>query len=228
MEQIGFIGSYDKKDMLLNIGKVLASLNQRVLIVDATLLQRLRYIVPNVSSTNSPTYVSEYQGVDVAVGFMNFAGIAQYLNTNQLPYEFVFVDSDNPQTMNSFMIPRYKKIFFVTSFDQYEISRTIETVKFFNQPMEVTRVVYSANNTTQELEYLQHLIEGTSVSFTNPIVNFADINEDHRATLENQLMKEMKMKRYSTSYKDSLEYVTALVADGVVNQNDIKRIIKKL
>ena len=69
MEQIGFIGVNDKKDLLLNVAKVMTKLNKSVLIVDATIMQRLRYIVPKVSST--PTYVSEYDGVDVAVGFVN-------------------------------------------------------------------------------------------------------------------------------------------------------------
>lgn len=228
MEQIGFIGSFDKKDILLNIGKILASLDKKVLIVDATLLQRLKYIVPNVSSTNSPTYVSEHQGIDVAVGFMNFAGIAQFLNSAQLPYDFIFVDSDNPQTMNSFMIPNYKKIFFVTSYDQYELGRMIDVLKYFNQPMQVTKVVFSANNTSKEKDYLNHLIEKTPVRFNEFEVSFADTTEDHKAALENQLMKEIKLKRYSNSYKDSLEYITALTAEGTVNQNDIKRIIKKL
>ncbi len=67
MEQIGFIGVNDKKDLLLNIAKTMTKLNKTVLIVDATMMQRLRYIVPRISST--PTYVSEYDGVDVAVRF---------------------------------------------------------------------------------------------------------------------------------------------------------------
>ena len=67
MEQIGFIGVNDKKDLLLNIAKTVTKLNKTVLIVDATMMQRLRYIVPRISST--PTYVSEYDGVDVAVRF---------------------------------------------------------------------------------------------------------------------------------------------------------------
>ena len=67
MEQIGFIGVNDKKDLLLNIAKTVTKINKTVLVVDATMMQRLRYIVPRISST--PTYVSEYDGVDVAVRF---------------------------------------------------------------------------------------------------------------------------------------------------------------
>lgn len=228
MEQVGFLGSFDKKDILLNVGKILTELGKSVLVVDATLMQRLKYIVPNVSNNNSITYISEYQGVDVAVGFMNLMGIAQYLGNNQIPYDFVLVDSDNVQTMNSFMVPRFTKIFFVTSYDQYEITRMIENFQYFNQPMEVIKVILSADNTPKQAQYFAHLLEKTPIRLKNAEVHFADTIEDRKATLENQLMKEIKLKRYSNSYRDSLEYLTAITAENVINQADIKRVIKKL
>ena len=117
MEQIGFIGVYDKKDLLLNIAKVISKLNKRVLVVDATTMQRLRYIVPRIS--NVPTYVSEYDGVDVAIGFMNLNGIANYLGKN-IDYEYILIDTDNPQTFNSFILQNSKINFFVTSYDEFE------------------------------------------------------------------------------------------------------------
>lgn len=46
MEQIGFVGVNDKKDLLLNVAKVISKLNKSVLIVDSTIMQRLRYVVP--------------------------------------------------------------------------------------------------------------------------------------------------------------------------------------
>ena len=98
MEQIGFVGVNDKKDLLLNIAKTISKLNKSVLIVDSTMLQRLRYLVPKVSST--PTYVSEYDGIDVAVGFMNLMQIQSYLNSPSLNYDYILIDSDNPQTFN--------------------------------------------------------------------------------------------------------------------------------
>lgn len=228
MEQIGFLGSFDKKDILIDVGKVMTELGKKVLVVDATLMQRLKYIVPNVSNNGSITYISEYQGVDVALGFMNLMGIAQYLRTNQIPYDFVLVDTDNVQTMNSFMIPRLKTNFFVTSYDQYEISRMIENFQYLNQPMEVIKVIISANNTPEQARYLEHLMEKTPVRLKKAEVHFADTIEDRKATLENQLMKEIKLKRYTNSFKDSLEYLVAVAAENIINQAEIKKIIKKL
>lgn len=228
MEQVGFLGSYDKKDLLLNIGKVLVSLNYRVLIVDATLMQRLKYIVPNVSSNNSITYISEYQGVEVALGFMNLMSIGQYLGTNELPYDFVLIDTDNAQTMNSFMIPRLRKLFFITSYDQYEINRAMETFQYLNQPMGVIKVIVSADNSPQQADYFRRILGRTPVMLKEAEIYFIDNIDDRRVTLENQLMKEIKLKRFTNSYKDALEYVTTITAENIANQGDIRRMIRKL
>ena len=39
MDIIGFIGVYDKTDLLLNIAKILATMKKRVLIMDTTIEQ---------------------------------------------------------------------------------------------------------------------------------------------------------------------------------------------
>ena len=94
---------------------VLTNAGKSVLIVDATSVQRMRYVVPNISTNQSFSYVSEYSKIDVALGFMTLNDIAQYLKRN-LNYDYILIDSDNPQTMNSFGIQGMKKIFFVTSY----------------------------------------------------------------------------------------------------------------
>ena len=229
MEQIAFLGSFDKKDLLLNMAKILETLRFRVLIIDATLMQRLRYIVPNVGKNNSITYVSEYQGIDIAVGFMNTMGILQYLNVSEIPYDFVLIDTDNVQTMNSFRIENVRKKFFVTSYDQYEISRMIETFQFFNKTMEIYKVIISADITEQQEQYLNRLLTDTPIVTNKNIqINFADSIEDRKTTLQNQLTKEIRLKFYTNLYKGSLEYLTAVATEGIVNQGDIRKTIKKL
>ena len=148
MEQIGFIGSYDKKDLLLNVAKVLSNLNKSVLIVDATSFQRLRYVVPRISNAQGNTYVSEYLDIDVALGFMNFNGIMQYLGHN-LNYDFIFIDTDNIQTLNSFMVPALAKNFFVTSYDEYELQRGLEVFRLMQRPMEIYKVIYLSINSNK-------------------------------------------------------------------------------
>lgn len=228
MEQIGFIGFYDKKDILLNISKIYSCIGKRTLVVDATMMQRMRYIVPNVSANHSITYVSEYEGTDVAVGFMNLGQIAQYLGTNQLNYDFIIIDSDNIQTMYSFMIPSMKKIFYVTSYDKFEVEKSKELFENFNRPLQLTKVIISSNLNANEDKYLVHTLENNLIKFDRKVeVLFEDTDRNRAATLQSQLVQNISFKNYTSTYKDSLEYLAALIAEGMVSQSEIKSVIKK-
>ena len=77
MRKIGFIGAYDKTDFILYIAKILTEMGQRVILVDATLTQKAKYIVPVIKPSKS--YVTEFEGIDIAVGFETFEEIKQYL-----------------------------------------------------------------------------------------------------------------------------------------------------
>ena len=65
MRKIGFIGAYDKTDLILYVAKIIVEANKKVLLVDTTVNQRARYIVPCM--TPSIYYITEYEGIDVAV-----------------------------------------------------------------------------------------------------------------------------------------------------------------
>ena len=67
MKKIGFVGAYDKKDLVLFIAKILTMLNEKVLIIDATIEQKTKYVVPAIKPAK--TYVTEFEGFEVAVGF---------------------------------------------------------------------------------------------------------------------------------------------------------------
>lgn len=225
MEQIGFVGVNDKKDLLLNVAKVISKLNRSVLIVDATIMQRLRYIIPRVAST--PTYVSEYDGIDVAVGFMNLQGICQYLGIPNINYDYVLIDTDNPQTFNSFMIPKSKKIFYSTSYDEYELQRSLEILGTLKEQVTLTKLIISSDINNKHDEYLNHLLESFPVTWSEEKVEIPDTDSDRNATLVNQAIKQVEIKNYSSIYKDSLEYLISLILEGIVAQGEIRKIIRK-
>ena len=64
MEQVGFIGAVDKKDLLIACTAVLNYLGKKTLIVDATSMQRFRYVVPMTSSMPQVTYVKNFEIAD--------------------------------------------------------------------------------------------------------------------------------------------------------------------
>ena len=82
IKKIGFIGAYDKTDLILYVAKVLAETGKQVLVVDATVLQKARYIVPCIAP--SKYYITEYEKIDVAVGFSSLEEIKKYLSVEEL------------------------------------------------------------------------------------------------------------------------------------------------
>ena len=224
MEQIGFIGSYDKKDLLLNVGTVLTNLGKSVLIVDATSVQRMRYVVPNVSTNQSFTFVSEYSKIDVALGFMNLNGVAQYLRKN-LNYDYILIDCDNPQTMNSFGITSMKKIFFVTSYEQYDMMKGAETLRYVQLPIEVIKVISTTNMVDAEDKLLNSKVANSNIKWSNKRIEFSDLDVDRKAILKNQFSRQISFKSFSKDYKQWLEYLINIITDNTV---DSGRIIKKI
>ena len=70
MEKIGFIGGFEKTDLILYVAKLLVETGKKVLVIDTTITQRARYIVPCI--TPSVYYITEYEGVDVAIRIRKF------------------------------------------------------------------------------------------------------------------------------------------------------------
>lgn len=77
MKVIGFIGAYNKTNLLLNIAKTLTELENKVLVIDTTKLERSKYVVPSISPTKS--YVTSFENTDFALGFEKMADLYNYL-----------------------------------------------------------------------------------------------------------------------------------------------------
>ena len=77
MKKIGFIGAYDKTDLIIYIAKILTTLKKKVLVIDATTKQKARYVVPVINPTKM--YVTEYEEIDIAVGFPNIEDIKRII-----------------------------------------------------------------------------------------------------------------------------------------------------
>ena len=77
MKKVGFIGMYDKTDLILNIAKILTTMHKKVIVVDSTLTQKAKYVVPVINPT--VTYITDFEDIEVAIGFKNETEIKGYL-----------------------------------------------------------------------------------------------------------------------------------------------------
>ncbi len=226
MKKIGFIGAYDKTDLLLNIAKILTTMNFRVLVVDSTINQKARYIVPAIDPTVS--YITSFEDIDVAIGFDNVLGIQRYAGmTGELPYDILLIDCDTIERVEQFELEKADKNYFVTSFDVYSLKRGLEILSNITVPINLTKVIFTKEVLKEDDEYLNYLSLGYRMVWENERIYFPIENGDLIVIAENQRLQKIKFRKLSVQYKESMSYIVQQILDQNNDQN-IRRAIKAI
>lgn len=222
MKKVCFIGGYKKTDMILYIAKMLTLANKSVLVIDATTEQRAKYVVPSIKPTFS--YITNYENIDVAIGFLNLLEIKDYLSEEEPNYDYALIDIDNSQAAENFQIENSFKKYFVTSFDLYSIKKGLQILEKLEQPIELTKVLFSKEILSEENEYLDFLSLGYKVKWNEYRVYFPFEMGDETAIIDNQRLSKIKFKNLTTQYKEGLMYI----AEELLEKNEINNFVKAL
>lgn len=224
MKKVGFIGAYDKTDLILYIAKVLTGLNKSVLVIDTTTLQKARYIVPCIAP--SKCYITEYEKIDVAVGFNNLNEIKQYMGAEELQYDFVFIDIDENECFKEFEMTKANKNYFVTAFDSYSLKKGLEIIGKMDDKVVMKKILFSREMLEEEDDYLNFLSFYYSVRWEEDKIYFPYENGDNSAIIENQRTAKIRFKNLSDTYKEGLQFVTQDIVSEA-KSNEIRKIIFK-
>lgn len=228
MKKISFIGCYDKIDLILYVAKILVAMDKKVLVVDSTINQKAKYLVPVIKPTKA--YVTEFEKIDVAVGFNNFDEIKQYLGIPihaELPYDLVMLDIDSYQSILDFNIANGDRNYFVTGFDLYTLKKGLEILSGLTNIIQLTKVLFSKTATREDDDYLNYLALGYKIEWNEEIIYFPFEVGDQSVIIENQRVSKIKFKKLSDQYKEALIYIT----EQILNQNEyskMKKIFKQL
>ena len=229
MKKIGFIGAYDKTDLIIYVAKILTTLGQRVLVIDSTVNQRAKYVVPAINPTI--TYVTEFEDIDIAVGFKNVEMIKQYLGyedeREELQYDIVLVDADDIKGFEEFNLAEAQKNYFVTSFGTYSLKKGIEILSALKEPISLTKVLFSADMLKEEDDYLNFLSRGYKVIWNEYRIYFPIENGDLNVIYENQRVAKIKFKKLSVQYKDGLAFISGEILPNV-SEMQIRKTIKSI
>ena len=228
MKKIGFIGAYDKTDLILYVAKILTVLGKKVLVIDSTINQKARYIVPVINPALK--YVTEFEEIDIAVGFENIQDIKNYLglsDNQDMEYDIILVDTDDIEGFNSYGLEGASKNYFVTSFDNYSLKKGLEVLGGLKNPISLTKVIFSKEILKEEDDYLNFLSLGYKVIWNEYRLYFPIENGDLSVIYENQRVAKIKFKKLSVQYKDGLAYLAEeILAD--VSESNIRRAIKNI
>ncbi len=205
MKKIGFIGAYEKTDFMLYIGKILSVLGKSTIVIDTTINQRAKYIVPVINPTKS--YLTEFETIDVAVGFNKMEDMKDYLGLQdgeELQYDYALIDIDSPEAFEGFSMNEATANFFVTSFDLYSLKRGLEILSGLQENLKMTKVLFSKNMLKEEDEYLEFLSANYKIEWEKEKIYFPFEQGDQSIIIENQRAAKIKLRNLSTQYKEGL------------------------
>lgn len=228
MRRISFIGCYDKIDLILYLAKILVAMDKRVLVVDNTINQKAKYIVPVIKPTKA--YVTEFEKIDVAVGFNNFDEIKEYLGIPthaELPYDIAMLDIDSYEGVLNFNINNEDRNYFVTGFDLYTLKRGLEILSGLTNVLKLTKVLFSKTASKEDNDYLNFLALGYKIIWNEELIYFPFEVGDQSVINENQRVSKIKFKKLSDQYKEALIYIV----EQILEQNEyakMKKIFKQL
>ncbi len=226
MKKVGFIGTYDKTDLILNIAKILTTMRKKVIVVDLTLTQKAKYVVPVINPTI--TYITNFEDIDVAVGFKDETEIKGYLGIaekEELPYDIMLMDVDDSEMVERFGLTNDTKNYFVTAFDLYSLKRGLEVLSNLKTPMQLTKILFAKEILKEDDDYLNFLSLGYKVMWNEYRIYFPIENGDGTVLAENQRVAKIKFKKLSTQYKDGLVYIVGEILNDV-SENQIRRTVK--
>ncbi len=229
MKTISFIGAYDKTDLLLYLAKIFTTMGKKVLIIDTTILQKAKYIVPVISPAEA--YVTSYEDIDIAVGLYNYSSIKSYLGLPEhavLTYDYIFIDVDSIEEMRNFNISETNKKYFVTGFDSYSLKRGLEILAGMGETLELKKVLFSKNISYEEEEYFNYLALGTKVKWDDETIYFPLEQGDQGVIIENQMVQKIKFKKLTELYKESLLYIANELVEDKADVMNLKRAFKQL
>ena len=226
MKKVGFIGTYDKTDLILNIAKILTTMRKKVIVFDLTLTQKAKYVVPVINPTI--TYITNFEEIDVAIGFKNETEIKGYLGITEkedLPYDIMLMDVDDSETVEKFDLVNNAKNYFVTAFDLYSLKKGLEVLSNLKTPMQLTKILFTREILKEDDDYLNFLSLGYKVMWNEYRIYFPLENGDGAVLAENQRVAKIKFKKLSTQYKDSLVYIVGEILNDT-SENQIRRAVK--
>lgn len=228
MRKIGFIGAQDKTEILINIAKILTVLNQRVIIVDGTVTQKARYVVPNIQPTK--TYLTTHENIDIAVGFESIEHLESYFGvsiTKEERYDIVFFDVDTPEAFENFSMHDSEMNFFVTAFDTYNLRKGLEILTSATISVDLVKVLFVKKIFKEDEIYLNFLAQNYPVNWHGETIYYAYSESDEYALADNEKTAKIKFKNLSQQYKEGLATIISRLYPNY-KVNDLLRLMKNI
>lgn len=227
MKKVAFIGSYDKADMIIYIAKILTNMGSKVLVIDSTVMQKTRYIVPTMKALKQ--YITTFEKIDIAIGFENISQIKEYKKqtSEEFDYDYVLIDIDSYRGYVYYQIKPEDKKYFITSFDLYSLRRGLQVFKKLEEPIEVTKILFTKEMDPNEEKYFEFISKGLKIKWNKIVLYFPFDFSDQNAIFINQRSGRIQLKGLSPEYIDGITFMAEEIS-GEKNSGKIKKAVKMI
>ena len=230
MKKVGFIGATDKTDLIVYIARTLELIGKNVLVVDTTIMQKTRYVVPSIRPTRA--YSTDFDNVDYAIGFDSERDLTRYLGMkdgeklDKTNYDYVLIDIDQEEMIDKFEIDETGKNFYVTSFDIYSLKRGIDLLNSLSSNLKLSKILMNYNMKKEDEEYLNYLTMDTRVTWNDFTIYVPLVDDNQKQIEDNQRVYKARIKRLIPEYQESIIYTVQNIVEDI-STNKIKKIIKE-
>ena len=141
---------------------------------------------------------------------------------NKDPYDYVLIDVDSGEKLETFDIKNAEKNYFVTTFDMYSLKKGMNIFQNLQEPITLTKILFSYQSSKVEEEYLNFISMPYKINWNEYNLYFKILGEDNRVFEDNQRIEKIRFRRLSPDFKNTLGYV---VQD--INKSESMMKIKK-
>ncbi len=208
MKQITFLGATEKSHLLLTLGKLLVKAELRVLVVDSTIAQSIQGFLP-VSDARSGSFVLEFEGMDVAAGFINRGQLERHLRQQGgqiTDYDVMLLDTDHVEFIKGRELPDMALRVWCSSPDKRILNKNAELLQRLClgeaavQPVPFIKLVYPFVPTALPDAYFDSLQSAAALRWDEPELHIPLDERDVIVRFENQHQARIATKRLSGPY----------------------------
>lgn len=225
MRKIVFLGGFDKTDLILYLGIVLTNCGKKVLLLDNTVSQKSRYLIPTLEQ-GKEKYIATNQGVAVAVGYTGYDDIKEIIDGQDRPYDYLLIDTDNYESFKTIELAETDMVFLTTSYDLYSIRKAEEVFMQLQRPLKMNKIIFAKAMTADILGYLLYVFKDYKIKWGDISIFFPYDNGDQTIIYENQREHRMSLSKLSKGYVSSLYDLSVMVLPE--EKKEIKKFIKAL
>ncbi|MFC0213869.1 hypothetical protein ACFFK0_15670 [Paenibacillus chartarius] len=208
MKQIVFFGAPDKSHLLLMLGKLLATAGQRVLLVDSTFAQSVQAYLPD-SEERPAAFITEFEGMDVAGGFITFHQLDRYLKQTEgkwPQYDVMLLDTDHTEFVQGRELSSFAHRVWCGSFEKLALKKNAELMRRLGLAQSAAKLlpffklVYPFVESTMTEGYFDFLYMPDAAQWQEPVFRIPLDDRDVSAMIDNQHHSRIQVKKLSGSY----------------------------